>query len=88
MKSEVSVLGFSTAEELGSLKILKNLQEMCSTEEWQYENQRYEDLKKNTGALEEELFFSGDDEETVTAVRELESSRAAVRERNEAEESK
>ena len=33
MKSEVSVLGFSTAEELGGLKIMNNLEEMCSTEE-------------------------------------------------------
>ena len=29
MKSEVSVLGFSTAEECGSLKILKNLEEFA-----------------------------------------------------------
>ena len=67
MKSEVSGLGFSTAEELGGLKIMNNLEEMCSTEEVQYKNQRYEDMKKNTRALEEELFFSGDDEETATA---------------------
>ena len=45
-------------------------------------------MKKNTGALEEELFFSGDDEKTATAARELESSRAAARGRNEAEEGK
>ena len=37
MKSEVSVLGFSTAEELGGLKILMNLEEMCSTEDLKYE---------------------------------------------------
>ena len=88
MKSEVSVLGFSTAEELGGLKIMNNLEEMCSTEEVQYKDQRYEDMKKNTRALEEELFFSGDEEETATVARELESSRAAARGRNEAEEYK
>ena len=33
MEYEVSVLGFSTAEECGSLKILKNLEEFCSTED-------------------------------------------------------
>ena len=36
MKSEVLVLGFSTAKELGGLKILNNLEELCSIEEVQY----------------------------------------------------
>ena len=40
--------------------------------------------KKNTGALEEELFFSGD-EEVTAAARELEGSGAA-REKNDAVE--
>ena len=45
-------------------------------------------MKKNTGALEEELFFSGDDEKTATAAREHDSSREAARGWNEAEEGK
>ena len=40
MKSEVSVLGFSTAEECGSLKILKNLEEFYSTEDLLNGNRR------------------------------------------------
>ena len=43
--------------------------------------------KWHTGVIEEDEFFSGDDEATAAA-RELESSRAAARERNEVEESK
>ena len=42
----------------------------------------------HTGALEEEDFFSGDGEATAAAARELESSGAAAREGNEAEEGK
>jgi len=66
------------------LKILKNLEEMCSTEDLQNENHR--GMRTwHTGALEEEEFFSGDDEATAAAVaRELESSRVAAREVNEA----
>ena len=66
---------------------MKNLEEMCSTEDLLNENHR--GMRTwHTGALEEEEFFFGDDEATAAAVRELESSRAAARERNEAEESK
>ena len=38
--------------------------------------------KKNTEALEEELFFSGDEKATAAATRELEGSGAA-REKND-----
>ena len=63
---------------------MKNLEEMCSTEDLQSENHR--GMRTwHTGALEEEEFFSGDDE---AMARELESSRAATRERNEAERGK
>ena len=34
-------------------------------------------MKKNTGALEEDLFFSGDEEAMAAAARELEGSGAA-----------
>ena len=37
MKSEVSVIGFSTAEEVVDLKIQVNLEELCSTEDLKYE---------------------------------------------------
>ena len=39
-------------------------------------------------AIEEEEFFSGDDEATATAARELENSRAAAREENEVKRGK
>ena len=44
--------------------------------------------KWHTGAIEEEKFFSGDDEAKATAARELESSRAAAREENEVKRGK
>ena len=44
--------------------------------------------KCHTGELEEDEFFSGDDEATAAAARELESSRAAAREENEVKEGK
>ena len=37
MKSEVSVIGFSTAEEVVGLKIQVNLEELCITEDLKYE---------------------------------------------------
>ena len=36
VKSEVSVIGFSTAEEVVGLKIQVNLEELCSTEDLKY----------------------------------------------------
>ena len=59
---------------------------MCSTEDLLNENHR--DMRTwHTGALEKDEFFSSDDEATaVAAAQELESSRAAAREENEAKE--
>ena len=66
---------------------MKNLEEMCSTEDLLNEN--HNGMRKwHTGALEEDEFFSSDDEATAAAARELESSRAAAREVNEVKEGK
>ena len=66
---------------------MKNLEEFCSTEDLLNGNRG--DMKKwHTRAIEDDEFFSGDDEATVVVARELESSRAAVREENEVKRGK